>query len=106
VKQEAQDYLGENDVLGQFMDEFFEETSEYSDCVKLNDLWSQTRSSREYSDLIGIRCSQALRKKLKNKGYTLSRLRIGNVLRYFKTKTTDWISETTSDNHTGVNVPV
>jgi phage/plasmid-associated DNA primase len=106
VKQEEREYLGENDVLGQFMDEFFEEIGEYSDCIKLNDIWSQIRSTREYSDQIGIRCSQALSQKLKNKGYTLSRVRVGIVLRYFKTKTSIWIPETSSENHSGVSVHV
>lgn len=82
VKQEARDYVGENDVLGQFLDEFFEETGDYSDCVKLSDIWSQLRAARENSERMGIRQSQQLSQK--NKGFDITQVRAGMVLRKFK----------------------
>eukprot|EP00873_Tetraselmis_striata_P027955 jgi/Tetstr1/448219/TSEL_035507.t1 len=86
VIQEAKDFLGENDLIGQFLQEFYEETSEYSDYVKLNDIWTQFRHCRDFSDQMDIRQSQQLSQKLRNKGFTLSRTRDGVVLRNFKAK--------------------
>lgn len=88
VKQEAKEYLGENDVLGQFLQEYFEETSEYSDYVKLRDIWGQLRSARDYNDQMGINQSQQLSEKLKNKGLIVTKAKGVSVLRYYKVKTT------------------
>eukprot|EP00873_Tetraselmis_striata_P020412 jgi/Tetstr1/440676/TSEL_028985.t1 len=87
VKQEAKDDLGENALIGQFLQEYFEETSEYSDYVKLSDIWGQLRPARDYSEQMDLMQSQQLSQKLRNKGLVISKAKGVTVLRNYKSKT-------------------
>ena len=83
VKVAAKEYIGENDVLGQFMKERFEQTSEYGDKVKLSQVWSILKKDRDYFDQLGLKQSRDLCQKLRNKGYTLTTVAGSACLRYF-----------------------
>eukprot|EP00873_Tetraselmis_striata_P039780 jgi/Tetstr1/460044/TSEL_005364.t1 len=87
VKQEARDFLGENDLVGQFLNVFYEETGEYSDFVTLSDIWGQLRSARDFSDqMVDVKQSRQLCQKLRNKGLAISKAKGVTVLRNYKAR--------------------
>eukprot|EP00873_Tetraselmis_striata_P021731 jgi/Tetstr1/441995/TSEL_003145.t1 len=87
VRQEARDFLGENDLVGQFLNEFYEETGEYSDFVTLSDIWGKLRSARDFSDqMVDVKQSRQLCQKLRNKGLAISKAKGVTVLRNYKAR--------------------
>eukprot|EP00873_Tetraselmis_striata_P009643 jgi/Tetstr1/429907/TSEL_019772.t1 len=84
VKQEAREYLGENDVLGQFVAKYYEESNEYSDHIKLTEMWEVLRSDQGMYTALEMRYPRQLSEKLKMKGFTVKPLGGSAHLRYFK----------------------
>ena len=73
-------------MIGQFLSDHFVQTLDYSDKVKLTEIWSMLRSTRAYFDQLGFKQSRQLSEKLRNKGLTLSKVGGSMCLRYFKAK--------------------
>jgi P4 family phage/plasmid primase-like protien len=84
VTREATDYLGENDVLGEFMNANFEEA--IGQAVPLKVVWDTLRMDHGYSQQLHIKASQVLSQKLKNKGYDLVRKERGIMVMNLKEK--------------------
>ena len=96
IKQEAKDYLGTNDIIGQFMQKYYEETKNYSDFVTVPNMWSTLKQDKNYFDQMSMKKSSELTEKLKMKNWTVSRLSTGMVVRNCKPK--ELTDETTQDD--------
>ena len=70
VKQDSAEYILENDKLGEFMITHFEETDNYSDKIRISDVWT-TFTENGYS-LKGINTSSDISKRLRKKNYTVT----------------------------------
>eukprot|EP00873_Tetraselmis_striata_P034700 jgi/Tetstr1/454964/TSEL_041825.t1 len=68
-KQLAQTFLGENDVFGAFMREYFEVTSERKERLKPNEILQLLKGNNTYQDQLQITRLQDLCSCLRNKGY-------------------------------------
>eukprot|EP00873_Tetraselmis_striata_P000214 jgi/Tetstr1/420478/TSEL_011591.t1 len=67
--QLAQAFLGENDVFGAFMREFYEVTQERRERIKPNEILQFLKSNNTYQDQLKITRLQDLCSRLRNKGY-------------------------------------
>jgi phage/plasmid-associated DNA primase len=72
VKLASTEYIGENDVLGQFLSEEYDVTNVNNDKVPLSDVWDALRQSRSYFNQMDLRMSRELSQKLKNKGFRVA----------------------------------
>jgi phage/plasmid-associated DNA primase len=65
----SKEYIGENDVVGQFLNQFYTKTGAGDDKIKLKDIWETLRhEGRSYYDQMGITATAQLSQKLKQKG--------------------------------------
>ena len=67
----AMQYLGENDVFGEFMKEFYEVTSEPCERLKPTDILRDLKSNRTYQDQLQINRAQDLCSRLRNKKFQI-----------------------------------
>jgi putative DNA primase/helicase len=84
VQQDAKSYLGDNDVLGPFMESLYEETDNEDDYVYLKDIWNEFRI-HPISGQLKFERSQDLSGKLKAK-YQYDRISNNVIFRYLKRK--------------------
>ena len=57
VKLAAKEFLGENDIVSQFMTATYEITTNPKDTVKFTDVWKDFKTCREFFDQLGIKQS-------------------------------------------------
>lgn len=67
----AKTFLGENDVFGAFMEEYYEVTSVATERVKPNEILEFLKANRTYQDQLRINRIQDLCSRLRNKGYRI-----------------------------------
>jgi len=65
VKNEAKDYIGDNNIIKEFMEANYENTTDENDTILLHDVWADYRVNRTYFDQFPLRQSQQLSQKLK-----------------------------------------
>jgi putative DNA primase/helicase len=64
----SKEYIGENDVVGQLLNQFYTKTGAGDDKIKLKDIWETLRhEGRSYYDQMGITATAQLSQKLKQK---------------------------------------
>jgi P4 family phage/plasmid primase-like protien len=86
VKLASTEYIGENDVLGQFLSDEYDITNVDTDKVPLSDVWDALRESRTYFNQMDLRMSRELSQKLKNKGFRVGLIRGKTYVRGIKPK--------------------
>ena len=86
VKNDAKDYIGDNDVILHFMDKYFVKTGVESDIVYLEELWLTLTQDPTYKADMGVSRSRDLNQKLKMKQIPTKRTKKGNCIVGYKMK--------------------
>lgn len=92
-QQLAKTFLGENDVFGAFMEEYYEVTSVPSERVRPNDILEFLKANRTYQDQLRINRIQDLCSRLRNKGYQLLQTRGCNRVNVKRRSASDAMEE-------------
>jgi phage/plasmid-associated DNA primase len=79
VISDAKSYVGDNNILGEFMKTYFKVASE-GNFFSLKEVWNVLRVERSYFEQLQIKHSQQLSQKLINMGYDMDRKMKGMVL--------------------------
>jgi len=86
VKNDAKDYIGDNDVILHFMDKYFVKTGVESDIIYLEELWLTLTQDPTYKADMGVSRSRDLNQKLKMKQIPTKRTKKGNCIVGYKMK--------------------
>ena len=86
VKNEAKDYIGDNNVILHFMDTYFLKIGVESDIIYLEDLWLALTQDPTYKANMDVTRSRDLNQKLKMKQIPTKRTTKGNKLVGYKMK--------------------
>jgi P4 family phage/plasmid primase-like protien len=86
VKNEAKDYIGDNDVLVNFMEKYFEKTGDQSDTILLEDVWMTLTQDPTYKADMNIKRSRDLNQKMKIKQIPTKRSNKGICIIGYKMK--------------------
>jgi putative DNA primase/helicase len=86
VKNDAKDYIGDNDVILHFMDKYFVKIGVESEIIYLEDLWLTLTQDATYKADIGVTRSRDLNLKLKMKQIPTKRMKRGNCIVGYKMK--------------------
>ena len=86
MKNEAADYLGENDAIGEFLESYFVKTGNRSDKVPLREMFNILRSDSALSRQLGFTISRQLSQKLKMKNIIVEKTNGEVCVRCFKFK--------------------